>query len=109
MRSCLECTGDLQKSDCGQSISYLASAEVAQPCPVLIDDPLCYVSYSRKSHNSSAIIERGCIAKNRFREWMEPMCSRSMLKCSFCKGDNCNYFLLDKEEEKGVIELLKID
>lgn len=88
---CLECSGPAD-GDCAQNVEYLDQDWISKPCPVLIDLPLCYVGY--KSGNMT-VVERGCTAKNQYRAWMEPACSRGLMQCSFCNGDNCNYWTRD--------------
>lgn len=89
-KECLDCAGTAN-GDCGEDITYLTSEEILKPCPVHIETPLCYVAYK----NNNSLIERGCSAKNQYREWMEPVCSRGLMNCTFCNESKCNYFTLD--------------
>lgn len=87
---CLECKGPA-KGDCGDGFEFLATESISRPCPVYVDHPLCYVAYTEQN----GVVERGCTAKNQYLAWMEPVCSRGMMNCTFCNGNNCNYWRLD--------------
>lgn len=93
---CLECSGPAN-GDCGQNVHYLGSSDISQPCPVLIDVPLCYLAY--KENNS--MVERGCTGKNQYLAWMEPVCSRGMMNCTFCNENDCNYHVIDPWADEG--------
>lgn len=93
---CLECSGRTS-DDCGQNVDYLGTNAISKACPVLVDVPLCFVAY--KENNS--MVERGCTAKNQYIAWMEPVCSRGMMNCTFCNGNNCNYLVMEVDEDGG--------
>lgn len=87
---CLECSGPAN-GDCGVDVNRLSLNDISLPCPVLVDLPLCYIALK----NGNSLVERGCTAKNQYRAWMEPVCSRGLMNCTFCNGNNCNYWVLD--------------
>lgn len=88
--ACIQCQGPAL-GDCGQNIDLLATEEHTRICPVLIDIPLCYIAYK----NNNTEIERGCTGLNQYVAWMEPVCSRGIMNCTFCNGYNCNYLTID--------------
>lgn len=86
---CLECSGSAS-GDCGSNKDLLAMRDLSKPCPVLIDRPLCYVSYEANDTR----VERGCTAKNGFGPWIETVCKLGIVNCAFCNGNNCNYWIM---------------
>lgn len=88
---CLECSGSTENDLCGDNMHDLALDDLSKPCPVTIDRPLCYMAFTR----NNTVIERGCTASNHYGRWMDSVCSLGIMNCTYCNGNNCNYWILD--------------